>query len=483
MKWLDVVTSLDTISQANNNVTVEFSNVTKLESRWVLLGMNLVIKNSSLPKTAFYLSNHLGGINNFVTVTMSTFGSLQVGNGFKIQISNCLLKGDAWKSKPFMDIKHSTIIITSSSFQGFKTYTGPAVLSASSSMVHLENSQFLGNIGKQGVIQVENKSHLFTDHTLFKNSGLLVFSESTILVKSGSKAVFRTTKLVRNYASTGGSIRSFPGTYLDVQNSTFSSNRAAFGGAVYCEGALYRKSGQSIIEKCNQPYFRFVNSTDDPQCSITKSTFNRNLAILIGADTYFNTTTVKITYCSFSQSGGPIKGGVMMVYTSDVIIDTSIFSRTRSIFEGGTFSAEDNCNIMINNSLFEFSTAMRGSTIEIKNRVVLTLNNVTVKEGEVSYKNSTTVVFADGYSFAISNHCSLTAINSYFEPIYPFPWVFYMEENSNLTVTGSTFKSRDNSSAQIVSAVKLSMVNFTKCLFQTCAGFVVSDDSSLSNRV
>ena len=70
-------------------------------------------------------------------------------------------------------------------------------------------------------------------------------------------------------------------------------------------------------------------------------------------------------------------------------------------------------------------------------------------------------------------------MNSYFEPIYPFPLIFYMEDNSNLTVTESRFKTIGNSSTQIVSAAKSSRVNFTKCIFEQCAGFVMSGNSYL----
>ena len=69
MRWLNVVTSVDTIYQTNNNITVEFSNVTKLESKWTIEGMNLAIKNSFLPMTHFHLTNYKIGTSNFAVIT------------------------------------------------------------------------------------------------------------------------------------------------------------------------------------------------------------------------------------------------------------------------------------------------------------------------------------------------------------------------------------------------------------------------------
>ena len=139
----------------------------------------------------------------------------------------------------------------------------------------------------------------------------------------------------------------------------------------------------------------------------------------------------------------------------------------------------DKCHIIINNSVISFQTALKGSIFQIQSEVALSLNNVTVRNGNAG----TTYFLDDGYSFAIIGHCSVMVTNSYFEPVHSFPWLFYMEDNSNLTVTGSRFKTIGNSSSQIVSAAKSSRVNFTKCIFQQCAGFVMSENSYLFMKV
>ena len=186
-----MVASIDHLSKANHNVTVEISNVTQLESKWEIKGMNLITNNSFLSKTGFYLSNHKSGISNIVTVTRSTFGLLQAERGFKIQVSNCIFKGDSWKSSTLINVVNSTINITNSIFQDFKVYFSSAVLNASSSRIHLENCQFLTNIGKHGVIQVGKQTDITIYNTMFENNGYWYFAESTVLVNSHSKAVLK----------------------------------------------------------------------------------------------------------------------------------------------------------------------------------------------------------------------------------------------------------------------------------------------------
>ena len=474
MRWLNVVTYIDKKSHNSMNVTVEFSNVTAIESKWTIEGMNLVVKNSFLPKTHFHLSNYKFGSSKLAVVIMSTFGQLTVDTGFHIQISDCMLKGGPFERSALIDIRDSTINITTSNFQGFKTYTGPAVLNAKSCKVYLENSQFEANIGKHGVIQVGKQTNITIYNSIFFNNGHWFLAEATVLVKSRSNAVLKNCKFFTNIASTGSCIRSNPGTHLDVQNSTFFGNEGAFGGVIYCEGALYSKRETDTHETKFQFQFNLWKATKVPQCLIKKSNFTGNLALQRGGNAYFNQTTAIVTDCHFQQSSSLVSGGVMMVYNSNIFIDNTNFNVSGTVLEGGVFDAADDCNIIVNNSIVSVSTAMRGSSFQIQSRVVLLMNNVTVNNG-----NAGIYVFHDGYSLSISDRCSVNVMNSYFEAVYPFPWIFFMEDNSNLTVLESTFNTKGNSSTQIVSAAKSSRVNFTKCLFQKIAGLVVSDNSSL----
>ena len=292
-------------------------------------------------------------------------------------------------------------------------------------------------------------------------------------MNSHSKAVLKNSQCFTNIASTGGCIRSNPGTYLDVQNSTFFNNKGAFGGAIYCEGAFNSQKDVGTYENKNQLQFNKYQTLQDPQCSIKNSIFIGNFALQKGGNTYFNHTTAIIAVCQFQLSFSFISGGVMMVYNSKITIDNSNFNETASVFEGGVFDAVDNCNVIIINSVISFSIAMKASSFQIQNGVALSMNNVTVRDGYVRNLN-----LNNGYSFSIIDHCSVLVTNSYFEPIYPFPWVFYMEDNSNLMVTGSRFKTIGNSSTQIVTVAKSSRANFTKCIFEQCAGFVMLENSN-----
>ena len=364
--------------------------------------MNLIIKNSFLSKTDFYLNNSKGDISKFVNIMMSTFGLLQADRGFIIQISNCVFKGGPWKSTTLIDVANSSINITTSIFQDFKTYVSSAVLNASSSQVNLENCQFMANIGKHGVIQVGKQTDITIYNTMFENNGYLYFAESTVLVNSHSKAVLKNSQFVRNIASIGGCIRSNPGTHLEVQNVSFFHNKGAFGGTINCEGTFYSQKEIERNENKNQSQFiiNLQQASEDPQCSIKKSIFVGNFALRMGGNTYFNRTTALITDCHFQHSSS-ISAGAMMIYNSNITIDNSNFNTTSAIFEGGAFDVVDNCNLIINNSVISFQTALTGSIFQIQNGVALLLNNVTVRNRDTG----TTFSLGDEYSFSIIDHC------------------------------------------------------------------------------
>ena len=474
MRWLNVVASVDTIYESNNNVTVKFSNVTKLESKWKIEGMNLIIKNSFLPKTHFHLNNYNVQMSYSATIITSTFGQLTVENGYRVQISNCILKGGPWKSSALINITNSTMNITTTKFLNFKAYAGPGVLDVASSIINVKNSQFQANIGKHGVIEVGQKSHLTVHNTLFENNGFWYFAQSTILVKSESVAVLLNSNFTKNIASIGGCIASFSGTYLEVQNTTFFINQGSFGGSIYCVGTLY---GSEKLEKSSlskQTDLNLGKVTQSSQCSIKKSIFLGNFALQRGGSAYFNGSTVQILDCHFQISAAYYSGGAIMAYNSNITISSSTFNTTGTKNIGGAMSAEDSCIISIKNTIFTSNTGLVSSGFQIQNRVILTMKNATVKIGDSGY-----LFDEESKFFSVSDHCLVTVMNSNFETNNHCAWVFDIEVNSNLTVMGSTFNPLRKSATQIVTATQSSRVSFTKCTFQQCAGFVVSDNCYL----
>ena len=80
--------------QSENNITIEFLNVTLLESNWKLYGINVNMYASNLGQTNLSIckvtEQKRTGIVNIIN---STFGYLNVSDGFKISITDWIIDG------------------------------------------------------------------------------------------------------------------------------------------------------------------------------------------------------------------------------------------------------------------------------------------------------------------------------------------------------------------------------------------------------
>ena len=459
---------------------MEFFNVTLYESDWSIHQMNLILNQSDVSTTKFHLTNKEKDSNIFALITRSSFGQLIVDNGYQVTIDRCVMKGSSWENFALMEIMNSTLNIINSVFHDFNTISGPAILNVNSSPVYVETSRFYDNIAKGGMMQVSHGTILSLHRSTFDSNGLWYFAESTILIKSESWVMIKDCNFSANSASTGGGIRVFPGAFLSVHNSTFYRNNASFGGTIYCEGNFYMNNSQNT---CKHPIYTtirnnsFGNYGQGTQCMIKETNFSHNYAQEHGAILHFNGTSAELTNNTFEHNEGLIAGGGIMAHTSRVHITNFYFNFVGSVFEGAILIADNDCFININNGYIASYIGVIGSTFVLQNRVKLCMSNVTVID-----VNLPSVVKITGYSFFISDHCSVEINDALFEPAYPFPWVFYMEKSSNLTVSDSIFKGNASKTSPVLSAAESSRVNFINCSFETCAGFAIFDYSFLSMK-
>ena len=471
MSWLNVVTFVGNLSETDD-VTVEFSNVTLYESDWLIHSMNLIVNQSLVSMIKFHLTNKEMDSNISALIINSTFGQLTVDKGCKITIKSSIVEGSVWRKVALMEITNSSLNIINCSFHGFNTISGPVILNATSVTVLIETSSFFDNVGKGGVIQISEGTILSLHSSTFDSNGLLLFAESTILVRSKSWAVIKDCKFSSNIAWTGGCIRIFPGAFLSVENSTFSKNYAAFGGAIYCEGDIYGKHSQNTCKQLTYPTNR--NGGEGAQCVIKESYFGFGAA-LEGGILYVTDTCVKMTNIVFENSGS-VKGGGIIAHTSRINMSNFHFTYIDSAFAGSALIADNDCFINMENGYIVSYVGIIGSTFLLQNRVKLFLRNVTLVDEPLPIIK----FFGKGYSFFISDHSSVEIKDSLFEPSHSLPWVFYMERSSNLTVCDSIFRGNGTKSSPVLSAAESTRVHFINCSFETCAGFAIDDNSVLS---
>ena len=466
---------LENGQRMENNVTVSFTNVSLYETKWAITDMNLVIYQSVFQTSSFSLLKEGNSITNLIKISNSTFGNLKICCGFKVLIVNCNVNGGKIWKDTLIDIENSNLNMTNCAFSNHKTANGAAVINAESSIIFIQNSNFTENVGELGVIQVANGCDIQIIRSIFHENGYwnFFYAQTTILIRSKSVTKISDCVFLKNIASKGGCLASYPNTNLIVENSKFVLNYAQKGGAVYCEGILPKENGTNLISyqsenqnkkemsrniqgEANEEWpAKFPwNMTEKPQCMIIKSTFRSNVALQSGGAIFIHKTSTEIESSTFEYSGSALSGGSIDVRKEGrVKILNSYFSIGRSL-TGGVISAADLCTVIITDSIITSCFGMHGSCFSVESNVVLKISNITIQD------NFTIYSFAKAFSFYLVDHCSVTIVQSKFSMDYHDLYIFYLENFSNLTVFNTTFNKTGRFGAATLMILTNVMVTF-----------------------
>ena len=473
-------------SSFKTTVAVLFINVSLSKMTWQVSNMNLVLSNSNLRTSSFYL----GTVNNNkrmnkVTILNSTFGKLKVLNGFNVVMSKCSITGNGWKGT-LIEVSNINLQISDSMFSKHKTEGGASVLKAQGSTVVMQNVTFNENVGQFGVIQATHGSSLQISGSIFHENGYwdFFYAKSTVVLESGSMARVSDSSFTWNIASQGGCIHAYPNTVLNIESSTFSHSIAQKGGAVYCQGSYENESVANLIAS---DLSSSVNSwMVDPmknsiipsriQCSITASNFTQNSAIQSGGSLFLFKTSTQVVGSEFRVNSAFLSGGVTIVTGGTLVIDNCYLdSNPYPTLDGGILSVHDQCSVRITNSIITGCMGYRGSCVFTENHVILSIINSTIQSKHWTNYD----MFYNAFIMYFSDHSSVTISQSHFVMDYYDPCIFYLENNSNLTVTGAKFNKTGSYGDAMLMASNNVKVTFNYCLFLDTGAFTLSNNSIL----
>ena len=229
--WMKNQTVVVTTTSSHNDIAVHFYNVSMLHSDWTIRGMNMKLTQSHLLLMNATLENSNTQTKKLAEIRNISLGHLNI-TGYEVRISECSIDGTYRSKVTLVDIRDSRLNVTNSSFYNHEVKNNSAIIKASSTDVKIKDSFFTKNLGKEGVIQILNGSNLELEKCNLSRNGGLFFAESTISLKSKSKARVVDCFFHLNWASTGGCFRVYPTTHLTVERS----NNAQKGGVIYCQG-------------------------------------------------------------------------------------------------------------------------------------------------------------------------------------------------------------------------------------------------------
>ena len=449
---------------------INFNNVTLFKTTWFINDMSLTLKFANLRNTNLFLKNSNNStISNYCNVVNSTFGHLKVLSAFNILVSNSNLTGTTSFKDTLIDIIDCELDVINSTFDGNRVTSYSAVLKAKSSKIKIQNSVFRENSGPNGVIEISSGSNLNINNTIFKNNGFLFSSVSNILIKTNSSVKVANCKFTSNIAVYGGVLSSFPNTSIVVENSTFIHNTGQRGGAINC----HNQANLTLMENKHRPlilgaskvgqYFSanelkkaetlernimhsFLNqSEDDSKCIVRGSVFINNWAAESGGAIYVQGRSIDILDCNFTNTTGGF-GGVIMGY--------------------------EKSRINIENTQFINNAGMLGNVINIRINVVLNLDNCYFDYNDTAYVSGPFIRARD-YSYLTINRC-------YFISQAGIPYVFDVENFTDITVNNSNMETYRNIGSSVLIALNNVRAKFVNCSFHKHGGFQAIQNSVIT---
>ena len=454
-----------------------------LHSDWTIRGMNMKLTQSHLLLMNATLENSNTQTKKLAEIGNSSFGHLNI-SGYEVRINECSIDG-TYKSKvTLVDIRDSRLNVTNSIFYNHEVKNGPAIIKASSTDVIVQDTNFTRNVGREGVIYILNGSKLQLQNCNLIENGHWYFAESTILLKSNSTVVVVDCYFYGNYASTGGCIRSYPGTNLIVENSTLTKNRADQGGVIYCEGILAHKGENSNLKLAaeadtyllNQHNLENVQNDNKGKCPciIKGSHLEENKGIVSGGSVFLKQTSATLFNNTFIYNSATTLGGSLVAYNSQVDVYDSSFLFNWVLLQGGALHIANHSAINIYRCQFSGTYGVKGSCVSIFHRVTLVIINSTVREIE-------SVFFPreKGFSMFFVDHVEVKIVRCHFETVYPSPGILYSEDNTVGYISDCTFKNIRKSNALALSASNSVSLNFSMCTFFKTGGFSLSLNTSI----
>ena len=328
-----LVASKVTISMsefASTDLKIFLDGLSFLNSYWKFHGVNVEIINCNAASLVLELNHLKHAIIHNCTFGNWTFSKVQ--NAF---IKNCnnVFDEDVSTSLKFYNssafIQHTTIE------HGNMTEDFSGILVYDNSLLRVEQSKFVNNTVRQGVIKILKSSWLIMSNcTVYGNyatyfPGVIYTKESFVHLKNtyfnGNRAIYG-----------GGVIMIRNMSFLKMKNCTFKTN------------SVHRTKGVGgAILSLN-------NSLLDISCSI----FNHNRARLGGAIHQETSNTMKLDQCTFS---GNSKTAIVGLSNSQISITNSIFQNNIAKGEGGAAVLAQNSVLTVLNTTFHNNSQVSAS--------------------------------------------------------------------------------------------------------------------------
>ena len=423
----------------SENVSLEFSNITKLQiSGLEFIGCSSKVErvdqftledsrfHGGSDNSALYLTHTNTNIvcSSFVSNTAGTYQShVKVleylrDNRYDFYYSyRPTIQSTSARVGGALTVTSSTVNISSSRFESNTATVGGAIFSQLGSDMTISNSTFINNSATGGS---DDRCH---GGALFIESGCTVTAHNSTFIDNTA-----------GYG--GGAISLFQGTFIDSTHNVYSSNRAdGFGGAI---SAYYRSRitiDNSYYSNNSGRYGGVVYTQSYGSITVGNSSFDNNVAGSGGVMCAYSSSNITVGNSSFDNNVAGRDGGVMFAdYSSSITVGNSSFDNNVA-GSGGVMCAYSSSNITVGNSSFDNNVAGRDGGVMFADYS----SSITV--GNSSFDNN--VAGSGGVMCAYSSS-NITVGNSSFDNNVAGPGgVMSAYYSSSITVGNSSFDNNE----------------------------------------
>ena len=347
---------ISTSKRASDPSTIFLNGLYFLNSYWILDNVNLEMIDCHASSLALELKDLTDVIIQNCTLGNWTFR--QVQNTFIENITNIFDEGASTSLKFY----NSTAFIKNMMIE-YENLVGylEGISVQDFSILFIEQSNFLNNTVKYGLIKVLNLSYLVMSNCTVL--GNYAEEDAAVIYANESLINITSTYFENNYANNdGGVIYAHRLSWLLIENCTFRNNEAnQSGGAIYL--AYF-----SEADLFNVDFNSNIATSGGAICLADNSTLNANYLYASKNTALYGGVTAAIRSCNISCENCFLyeniaehkKGAAIQILRNSIVIVSNLRClRQTGILASCIFAAKD-CTVSVNNSIFAMN---RGSVL------------------------------------------------------------------------------------------------------------------------
>ena len=405
------------LSSTSAIAETEVTNFTELQNAIVQgttsdirLGNNITDVSSTIGLTSANTIVNINGNNNTISPNGTGYSL------FDIQANTSLNLRDAIISNANSNGNGGAINVQSGSvlnISGQTTFSGNTVTDGNGGAIH--------NLGNAVITGTDSTNLVTFDGNKAKWNGGAIFNEGTLNI---SNALFNQNGFVDGSTITkGGAIRNEstnnPAS-LTLSDTTFSSNSAENGGAIYNDSGSTLTINPNVAFNSNSAADNGGGIFNQGTATIDGASFNSNSATQKSGGAIYTTGNLTVSNSSFTGNTSIVAnpnwrcgGGAIQQDSGSLTIDNSNFDGNITNSRGGAIHLLRN-NVTISNSTFTGNKAGSGDGGAIaltSSNAAATITNSTITDnsaglGGAIFNEGNLTIVADGTDSQISGNTS-----------------------------------------------------------------------------